>query len=439
MDDERQKLKNKYHVIIVGTGAAGLFCALALDPKLSILLVTKKGIKDCNSYLAQGGMCVLRNLDDFDDFMADTLKAGHYENREESVRTMILRSRDILQKLLDYHVDFDRDGQDLSYTREGGHGKRRIVHCKDETGKAIVEKLVGQVLERKNIQVLENTEMVDLMIKDKACYGVCLDLHQGGDSNKGIQPVFADSTILATGGIGGLYENSTNFPHIKGDALGILRNYQVKTDHLNYIQFHPTTLFVEEKDGRRRLMTEALRGEGAYLLDSHGDRFTDELKPRDIVTGAIRQLMEKENSNHVYLSMAHLDANRVKDRFPYIYAMCQDRGYDLTKDPIPIVPAQHYHMGGIDVDQKSRTSIDHLYAVGECACNGVHGKNRLASNSLLESMVFAQIIAEDIGLGDRESWISQDLSWPLERDWADFREKNQRGLKEAIEKNQLEK
>ncbi len=439
MDDERQKLKNKYHVIIVGTGAAGLFCALALDPKLSILLVTKKGIKDCNSYLAQGGMCVLRNLDDFNDFMADTLKAGHYENREESVRTMILRSRDILQKLLDYHVDFDRDGQDLSYTREGGHGKRRIVHCKDETGKAIVEKLVDQVLERKNIQVLENTEMVDLMIKDEACYGVCLDLHQGGGSNKGIQPVFADSTILATGGIGGLYENSTNFPHIKGDALGILRNYQVKTDHLNYIQFHPTTLFVEEKDGRRRLMTEALRGEGAYLLDSHGDRFTDELKPRDIVTGAIRQLMEKENSNHVYLSMAHLDANRVKDRFPYIYAMCQERGYDLTKDPIPIVPAQHYHMGGIDVDQKSRTSIDHLYAVGECACNGVHGKNRLASNSLLESMVFAQIIAEDIGPGDRESWISQDLSWPLERDWADFREKNQRGLKEAIEKNQLEK
>lgn len=439
MDDERQKLKNKYHVIIVGTGAAGLFCALALDPKLSILLVTKKGIKDCNSYLAQGGMCVLRNLDDFDDFMADTLKAGHYENREESVRTMILRSRDILQKLLDYHVDFDRDGQDLSYTREGGHGKRRIVHCKDETGKAIVEKLVDQVLARKNIQVLENTEMVDLMIKDGACYGVCLDLHQGGDSNKGIQPVFADSTILATGGIGGLYENSTNFPHIKGDALGILRNYQVKTDHLDYIQFHPTTLFVEEKDGRRRLMTEALRGEGAYLLDSHGDRFTDELKPRDVVTGAIRQLMEKENSNHVYLSMAHLDANRVKDRFPYIYAMCQERGYDLTKDPIPIVPAQHYHMGGIDVDQKSRTSIDHLYAVGECACNGVHGKNRLASNSLLESMVFAQIVAEDIGPGDKESWISQDLSWPLERDWADFREKNQRGLKEAIEKNQLEK
>lgn len=439
MDDERQKLKNKYHVIIVGTGAAGLFCALALDPKLSILLVTKKGIKDCNSYLAQGGMCVLRNLDDFDDFMADTLKAGHYENREESVRTMILRSRDILQKLLDYHVDFDRDGQDLSYTREGGHGKRRIVHCKDETGKAIVEKLVDQVLARKNIQVLENTEMVDLMIKDGACYGVCLDLHQGGDSNKDIQFVFADSTILATGGIGGLYENSTNFPHIKGDALGILRNYQVETDHLDYIQFHPTTLFVEEKDGRRRLMTEALRGEGAYLLDSHGDRFTDELKPRDVVTGAIRQLMEKENSNHVYLSMAHLDANRVKDRFPYIYAMCQERGYDLTKDPIPIVPAQHYHMGGIDVDQKSRTSIDHLYAVGECACNGVHGKNRLASNSLLESMVFAQIIAEDIGPGDKESWISQDLSWPLERDWADFREKNQRGLKEAIEKNQLEK
>lgn len=439
MDDERQKLKNKYHVIIVGTGAAGLFCALALDPKLSILLVTKKGIKDCNSYLAQGGMCVLRNLDDFDDFMADTLKAGHYENREESVRTMILRSRDILQKLLDYHVDFDRDGQDLSYTREGGHGKRRIVHCKDETGKAIVEKLVDQVLARKNIQVLENTEMVDLMIKDGACYGVCLDLHQGGDSNKGIQPVFADSTILATGGIGGLYENSTNFPHIKGDALGILRNYQVETDHLDYIQFHPTTLFVEEKDGRRRLMTEALRGEGAYLLDSHGDRFTDELKPRDVVTGAIRQIMEKENSNHVYLSMAHLDANRVKDRFPYIYAMCQERGYDLTKDPIPIVPAQHYHMGGIDVDQKSRTSIDHLYAVGECACNGVHGKNRLASNSLLESMVFAQIVAEDIGPGDKESWISQDLSWPLERDWADFREKNQRGLKEAIEKNQLEK
>lgn len=439
MDDEKQKLKNKYHVIIVGTGAAGLFCALALDPKLSILLVTKKGIKDCNSYLAQGGMCVLRNPDDFDDFMTDTLKAGHYENREESVRTMILRSRDILQKLLDYHVDFDRDGQDLSYTREGGHGKRRIVHCKDETGKAIVEKLVDQVLARKNIQVLENTEMVDLMIKDGACYGVCLDLHQGGDSNKGIQPVFADSTILATGGIGGLYENSTNFPHIKGDALGILRNYQVKTDHLDYIQFHPTTLFVEEKDGRRRLMTEALRGEGAYLLDSHGDRFTDELKPRDVVTGAIRQLMEKENSNHVYLSMAHLDANRVKDRFPYIYAMCQERGYDLTKDPIPIVPAQHYHMGGIDVDQKSRTSIDHLYAVGECACNGVHGKNRLASNSLLESMVFAQIIAEDIGPGDKESWISQDLSWPLERDWADFREKNQRGLKEAIEKNKLEK
>lgn len=439
MDDERQKLKNKYHVIIVGTGAAGLFCALALNPKLSVLLVTKKGIKDCNSYLAQGGMCVLRDPDDFEDFMADTLKAGHYENREESVRTMILRSRDILQKLLDYRVDFDREGQDLSYTREGGHGKRRIVHCKDETGKAIVEKLVDQVLERKNIQVLENTEMVDLMIKEGTCYGACLDFHPGGDSNKSIQPVFADFTVLATGGIGGLYENSTNFPHICGDSLGILRNYQVKTDHLDYIQFHPTTLFVEEEDGRRRLMTEALRGEGAYLLDRHGHRFTDELQPRDIVTGAIRRLMEKEKTDHVYLSMAHLDPVRIKNRFPYIYAMCLERGYDLTRDSIPIVPGQHYHMGGIHVDQKSRTSIDRLYAVGECACNGVHGKNRLASNSLLESMVFAQIIAEDIGQGDKKSWDLENLSWPLERDWVDFREKNQKGLREAIEKNRLEK
>ena len=433
---KKSKLRSEYDVIIVGTGAAGLFCALALDSSLSILMVTKKGIKDCNSYLAQGGMCVLKEDADFDCFMEDTLKAGHYKNRKESVRTMIRRSRDILRELLTYGVDFDRQGRELSYTKEGGHRKRRIVHCKDETGKAIVEGLVRQVKSRGNIQVMEETEMVDLIIEEQTCQGVYLHFNEDSFTQENIHPVYGRVTVLATGGIGGLYENSTNFRHITGDALGILRNYQAEMEHLDYIQIHPTTLFHREKDGRKRLLTEALRGEGAHLLNHQGQRFTDELKPRDLVSAAIFAEMKREKTDHVYLSLRHLDSKVVKTRFPYIYAMCKDRGLDLCQDLIPIVPGQHYHMGGIHVNQKSRSSIQGLYAIGECSCNGVHGKNRLASNSLLESMVFAQVVAEDIKLG--EGLINpRSKNLPKVRDWQEFLAANHAGLRERIEANNL--
>ena len=371
-------------VLIVGTGASGLFAALHIPEDRNVCMITKQKMDESDSYLAQGGICVLKDEADYQSFFEDTLKAGHYENRRESVDIMIRSSADIIDELVRYGVDFAKDENgDFQYTREGAHSKPRILFHEDITGKEITSHLLQQVLQRKNIHILEETTMVDILEEECCCYGV---LAKQGNQFISIESPF---TILATGGIGGLFPHSTNFPHLTADAVAIAIKHRIALEHPEYIQIHPTTLFTKHP-GRSFLISESVRGEGAKLYDIHGQRFVNEVLPRDVVTKAIWKQMEKDHSEHVWLDMTVLDQDEILQHFPHIYEQCKEEGIDATKEWIPVVPAQHYYMGGIHVDQYSKTTMDQLYAIGETSCNGVHGKNRLASNSLLESLVFAK-------------------------------------------------
>ena len=384
----------KTDTVIVGCGVAGLFAALCLPRNKNILIITKDDLKECDSYLAQGGVCVLKGIDDFNCYFEDTMKAGHYENNPESVKVMIESSPEIISTLVDLGVKFDTDNDgDFDYTREGAHRQNRILHHKDETGKEITATLLSIALERENITLVSQTTMIDIIEKDNVCYGIVCEEKSG---EKGI--VLADDIILATGGIGGLFNNSTNYPHITGDSFALALKHGVELQDLNYIQIHPTTLY-SKKSGRRFLISESVRGEGAVLLNENGERFTDELQPRDVVTNAICAEMEKFGTDHVYINLPSMTSEEAQKRFPNIFDACMEEGYDITKGNVPVTPGQHYLMGGIKTDINGRTSMEHLFAVGETACNGVHGKNRLASNSLLESLVFskraADLIADD--------------------------------------------
>ena len=377
-------------VIVVGTGAAGLFHALFLPQDYKVIMITKKEVEDSDSFLAQGGISALKNKDDFDSYFEDTMKAGHYENDKDAVEKMIEESPGIIDDLIAFGVQFDKKDGEIEFTREGGHSTFRILHHEDMTGREITSHLYEEVKKRSNITIMTHCTMLDVIEKDGECKGVIYKDEQGNVSS-----LFAPNTVLATGGLGGLFKNSTNFRHLTADSLAICLRHNIELKNINYIQIHPTT-FYSKKPGRRFLISESVRGEGAYLLNKDGERFTDELKPRDVVTGEIRKQMKKDGTDHVYLSVTHLDGDRIKQRFPNIYRQCLEEGYDMTKDWIPVTPAQHYFMGGIKVDLNSKNTMEHLYAVGETSCNGVHGKNRLASNSLLEALVFAKAAAKDI-------------------------------------------
>ena len=381
----------KTDTVIVGSGVAGLFAALCLPENMDVLIITKENYSDCDSFLAQGGVCVLKDINDFKCYYEDTMKAGHYENNPEAVRVMIESSQDVIGTLVDLGVKFDtaNDGE-YDYTREGAHRQNRILHHKDETGKEITATLLEIAKKKPNITFVTRTTMIDLIEKDNVCYGiVCFDEY----GEKGA--ILADNIVLATGGIGGLFKNSTNYPHITGDAFALSIKHGVELENINYIQIHPTTLY-SKKEGRRFLISESVRGEGAVLLNENGERFTDELQPRDVVTNAIVEEMKKFGTDHVYLNLPTMTSDEAKKRFPNIFEACMQEGYDMTKDNVPVTPAQHYMMGGVKTDTNGVTSMKYLYAIGETACNGVHGKNRLASNSLLESLVFAKRAADKI-------------------------------------------
>ena len=383
-------MKKQWDVIIVGTGAAGLFCALNLPEDLQILMITKDQAEISDSYLAQGGICVLTDSEDFDSYYEDTMKAGHYQNDPEAVKLMIEKSPEMIRELVRYGVDFKRRDGEFVYTREGAHSKPRILYHDDVTGMEITSKLLSAVQQRRNVQIMEYTTMVDLMCEENRCYGVI------AEDQKGIRKSYpASRVVLATGGLGGLFNHSTNYPQMTGDALAIAIAHQIALKNINYIQIHPTTLYTEKKE-RSFLISESVRGEGGILLNAAGERFVNELLPRDLLTKAIEKQKEKDQMPYVRLSVVHLGAETIMERFPNIYEHCLEECYDLTKEPIPVTPAQHYFMGGIAVDLSSRTSCERLYAVGETSCNGVHGANRLASNSLLESLVFAKQAALDI-------------------------------------------
>ena len=383
-------MKVPKHIVIVGSGAAGLFCALQFPQDTKITIITKSEAEKSDSFLAQGGICVLRSEDDYDSYYEDTMKAGHYENREESVSIMIRSSREIINDLLGYQVDFANEDGELLYTKEGGHSKPRILFHKDVTGKEITSKLLARVKEQKQITIYEHTTMLDIICQENNCYGVVIQKEDGT-----ISTLTADYTVLACGGIGGLYTHSTNFRHISGDALAIALKHNITLEHINYVQIHPTTLY-SNKPGRRFLISESVRGEGAILLNKQKERFVNELLPRDLLTQKVYEQMQKDDTPYVWLSMEPIPEDAIRSHFPNIYQRCLEEGYDCTKECIPVVPAQHYFMGGIWVDSHSATSMQHLYAVGETSCNGVHGKNRLASNSLLESLVFAKRCAQHI-------------------------------------------
>ena len=380
----------KTDIVIVGTGAAGLFSALNLPEDKNITIITKDEAENSDSFLAQGGICVLKDENDYKNYFEDTMKAGHYENDKKSVEIMINSSKEIIKDLEKYKVDFQKDNGEYVFTREGAHSSPRILFHKDITGREITSKLLNEVKKRNNIKIMEQFTMVDIINKNNECYGII-----GIDKQGSIVPIKAAYTIFACGGIGGLFDNSTNFPHITADAIAIAINNNIKLKNIDYIQIHPTTLYSKKK-GRRFLISESVRGEGAVLLNKNMERFANELLPRDILTKKILEQMKKDNMPYVWLSMEPIDKKDIKSHFPNIYEHCLKEGYDVTKECIPVVPSQHYFMGGIKVDYNSKTSMENLYAVGETSCNGVHGKNRLASNSLLESLVFAKRAAKDI-------------------------------------------
>lgn len=420
----------KTDIVIVGCGVAGLYCALNLPKGKKITIVTKSEAPKSDSFLAQGGICVLRDEEDFKFFFEDTMKAGHYENNPDSVEIMIRSSQEVIGDLVSFGVQFEKNGDRFQYTREGAHSRPRILFHEDETGKEITSHLLETARSRENITLIENFTMVDLICDDNVCYGII-----GHDADGNYIRICADYTVLATGGIGGLFKHSTNYRHLTGDALALAIKYDIKLQHIDYIQIHPTTLYTK-KHGREFLISESVRGEGAILLNSKGERFVNELLPRDVVANAIFEEMKKEGGEHVWLSMAPIPAEEIRTHFPNIYQHCLEEGYDVTKEPIPVVPSQHYFMGGIDVDSYSKSSMERLYAIGETACNGVHGRNRLASNSLLESLVFAKRAAKHITSDYTELEKSSEITVDASQ-YEGYAEKYKELVLAAIEKEKL--
>ncbi|MDP4120484.1 MAG: L-aspartate oxidase [Bacillota bacterium] len=390
-------MKSEYDVIIAGTGAAGLYAALQFPKEFSVLLLSKRELTLSNSSLAQGGVAAVldKSHDNFKLHIADTLIAGQYKNNPAAIEVLVSEGPDDVIKLKEMGVDFDVDEDgELLMGLEAGHSRHRIVHHKDSTGKAIVDRLLCAVKAKKNIDIAENAMIYKL---DKIENGFISSILIK-DSAINVSARFC---ILATGGIGRVYEFTTNSKIATGDGITLAYMLGANIKHLSWVQFHPTA-FASENDRERFLISEAVRGEGAYLLNCFGKRFMQdyderlELAPRDVVSHAIIREAAKTGSNDFYLDITHKNAHFIKTRFPMIYERCLQECFDMTRDKIPVFPCQHYLMGGIDVDLFGRASVENLYAAGECSHTGVHGVNRLASNSLLEALVFSRRAAYDI-------------------------------------------
>ena len=423
----------KTDILIVGTGCAGLYCALNIPQDREVLMISKSDAESSDSFLAQGGICVQHDDDDYESFLADTLKAGHYENDKESVDIMIRSSRDVIDDLIGYGVDFQKqeDGT-LLYTKEGAHSHPRILFHEDVTGREITSKLLARVRERHNVEIVENCTMLDLLCEGNRCQGIVAKMPDGS-----LELITADEVVLACGGIGGIYEHSTNYHHLTGDAVAAAIRHGVEVEHLNYVQIHPTTLYSKNKESRSFLISESVRGEGAKLYNARMERFADELLPRDLLTKAIYKQMELDGTEYVWEDLRTIPRDELLSHFPNIIAKCKEEGYDVTKECIPVVPAQHYFMGGVKVDHEGRTSMEHLYAIGETACNGVHGRNRLASNSLLESLVWAKRAAVRMQQDVEQDVQEVDLTEEMKQQYADIEklaEENKQLLIKAIEK-----
>ena len=399
----------KTDVVIVGAGLAGIYTALNIDSTKRIDIIVKEALIVTNTNLAQGGIAGELDFiqENIDAHIEDTLKAGSYLNNREAVQILVTEASENIKNLMAYKVNFDRDEKgDILLTKEGGHSTRRILHSGgDATGKDIMEALKNECFTRENIHIHENMMALDLIYNKKACFGVnCLN-----KKNETIEFI-AQNTILATGGIGNIYGSTTNSAIATSDGIGMAYRAHVKTEGLEFVQFHPTAFYSEFSKSRFKfLISEALRGEGAYLINSEGERFMEkytdllELAPRDKVSQAIYREMYDTWTDRVYLDTRHLDKDFLKRRFPTIYKHLKAENIILGEDLIPVTPVQHFNVGGIKVDLSGLTSMKNLYANGECASNGVHGANRLASNSLLECVVFGLRIAKAINSKPLES------------------------------------
>ncbi|MBM4024098.1 MAG: L-aspartate oxidase [Planctomycetes bacterium] len=384
--------------VIVGAGIAGLRAALEAAGHRNVVVVCKGSLEDSNTWKAQGGIAsVLRPDDSFEAHVADTLRTGCGLCETQTVEQVVRQGPELVRQLQDWGAGFDRVNGAIDTTLEGGHSHARVIHAHgDETGRAIAETLISQVKSRPSIRVIENFFTIDLLTdQDHRCVGII-----GRCKNRGLQIIWAASTILATGGDGQLYRETTNPPVATADGLAMAYRAGAVLRDLEFVQFHPTTLYVA--GASRALITETLRGEGAHLLDVKGRRFmkeyheSGELAPRDVVSRAILAQMRKTESTHVYLDVRHLDKEYFAKRFPLISDLCESFDIDVSHDLIPVRPSAHYMIGGVKTDALARTNIENLYACGEVASTGLHGANRLGSNSLLEGLVFGKLAGQAV-------------------------------------------
>lgn len=387
-----------YDAVIIGSGIAGVYTALQMDSSVKIAIVTKEKLEISNSVLAQGGIAVSLDKEDSPAFhFKDTLYAGAGLCDEETVWALVNEAAENIGILCRYGVNFDKaEDQQLALSREAAHSKNRIIHTGDATGKEVCDTLIQAVLQCENVKIHERTFAIDIITEDKQIKGLLVY-----DEDKNEKQFFStDIVICASGGYGQLYNYTTNPPVATGDGAALAYRAGCKLVDLEFVQFHPTVLYHSEN--RSFLISEAVRGEGAILLNDQGERFMPgyhplaELAPRDVVSRAIFEEIQKSDTTHVFLDISHKDAEYLKNRFPNIYKTCMNYGIDITKDRIPVAPAEHYCMGGIKADNFGRTGVEGFYACGEAACNGIHGANRLASNSLLEGLVFGKRIAQEV-------------------------------------------
>ncbi|GAU75690.1 L-aspartate oxidase [Fusibacter sp. 3D3] len=386
-------------VVIIGAGIAGLYTALMLPKEMKIWIVSKADSQNTNSYLAQGGIAasMIKTYDSPSMHYEDTLKSGHYTNDPASVKVLVEEAEINMHRLeiLGVHFDRDSNGQYLM-GMEGAHRVARILRIGDHTGKSIMEVLVEQVKASENIRWETPFFGAELMTDGEMCFGV------RGYLNQHYTEILSKWTVLATGGIGHLYSFTSNANGIDGSGIAMAIRAGVKTAHMHLTQFHPTVFYTPELEGRQFLISEAVRGEGAILRNASLERFMVkyderlELSPRDVVSSAIERELALQSVPFVYLDVTHLTKSFLMERFPTIYAFCKTQGILMEKDWIPVAPRLHYFMGGVQTDLLGQTSMGALFAVGECAHTGVHGRNRLASNSLLEAVVFGWRVAKAI-------------------------------------------
>ena len=376
--------------LVIGSGIAGLRAAIEMSAAGRVLLLTKERLNESNTEWAQGGIAVaLSDEDEVSVHYEDTLRAGDGLCSTDAVKVLVEEGVRYITELIDWGTEFDRDGVQLSFSKEAAHSRSRVLHAQgDSTGREIIRVLLKKALASQNVVLKPHCFSLDLIVEDGAVWGAWFLDEQEGRVCK----VLARSTVLASGGAGQVYSETTNPDLATGDGLAMAHRAGAFLADMEFFQFHPTALFLQ--GAPRFLLTEAIRGEGGYLRNIDCDRFMHQyhemgdLAPRDVVSRAVVAEMKKTNSNFAYLDLTHLEANLIKKRFPKVYATCQSYNIDITVDMIPTHPAAHYLMGGVKTDLFGRTSLRNLYAAGEVACTGVHGANRLASNSLLEGLVY---------------------------------------------------